>query len=275
MQHGESVTSRRGLLDAFFDLTTRADGQVTAWQHRGGVPHAVAATSGLVAALLHDQQTAGTLPAAHTEEEEAGDEHRPSTASGRFPVPAAVLAAVYSAMFAAFVTGYLDAQQTGAAKRSMHDLAAGLAMPREFVAVRHAIAHQGGTSGGGPSLRELRRVSRDGLRWIYDRYWCGILDERIDGELLAAAANVDGDDKSSAAARTDFLRRILTEYVAKREAELKRRFVYWERRSSLPSAAQEASAALLSATGSVDGQLSALAELLMTPEYMLREKAVA
>lgn len=52
----------------------------------------------------------------------------------------------------------------------MFDLAAGINMPANFVALRHAIVHEGYSG-----LRELRRAAHNAMRWLWYSYWRDVM----------------------------------------------------------------------------------------------------
>ena len=113
--------------------------QVSAWQKRGGVPHAIVATSALTDAGLNDNPKYASVQS---------------------------ISAVYSTAYSQFVTGLTDVEQTSKAKKSMFEVGRDIAMPPAFIELRHQITHEGQVS-----LVELRRSAKEAIDWLYEYYW--------------------------------------------------------------------------------------------------------
>jgi hypothetical protein len=150
---------------------------VTAYLFRNPTtPHALAATSNLTEASIHDAQ---------------GD--RASCISEN------AMKSIYAMAFVKFVNGFVDrdvarantvnfeaaetddtgnaessgdeeaeikAKVKGGGEGSMYAYASKIAMPEDFVDLRHSIVH-----GDIPSLDTLRNYNKRGLDWLWDKWW--------------------------------------------------------------------------------------------------------
>ncbi|KAI9683852.1 MAG: rRNA-processing protein las1 [Trizodia sp. TS-e1964] len=126
---------------------------IQSWRAHGPLPPPLEATAQLADAQLHDTPAASALS----------------------------IGAAYGSACARFVTALLDGAQRGRARQSMRSLAAKVGLPEEFVRVRHAVIHD-----AMPALEELRRVAREALAWIWERYWRRVGEGREVGEEVAA-----------------------------------------------------------------------------------------
>ncbi|KAH9830391.1 Pre-rRNA-processing protein las1 [Teratosphaeria destructans] len=81
--------------------------------------------------------------------------------------------AVYASAFTRFVTGFADIGRAKSGRlagpenqRSMLEVARGIGMPEEFVALRHEVTHE-----ELPSVGRLRKAVLAGLEWLWEVYW--------------------------------------------------------------------------------------------------------
>ena len=132
----------------FFASSARLTVQVAAWGKRGGVPHAVVATSALTNAILNDNPKYTSVQS---------------------------ISAVYSTAYSQFVTGLTDVEQTSKSKKSMFDIGREIGLPSSFIDLRHRITHEGQVS-----LVELRHSAREGLNWLYEYYWKQFMDNQTE-----------------------------------------------------------------------------------------------
>lgn len=142
--------------------------RVTAWTLKDpNLPHPILATAALTEAILHDE-----LP------------------DRRIWISDSAQASIYAMAFSRFVTGLVDrdvAKSSAVAVRaaaaeaaisdgrttpttrgdiSMYAHAAKIELPVSFVELRHRATH-----GKMPALGYLRRMTREGLEWLYEKWW--------------------------------------------------------------------------------------------------------
>ncbi|KAF2767637.1 Las1-domain-containing protein [Teratosphaeria nubilosa] len=87
--------------------------------------------------------------------------------------------AVYASAFTRFVTGFADIGRAKSGRlagpenqRSMLQVARGIGMPEEFVALRHEVTHE-----ELPSVGRLRKAVLAGLEWLWEVYWSRLAEE--------------------------------------------------------------------------------------------------
>jgi len=148
------------------DMRKNAIDRVALWSFKNSrLTHAVIATAGLTEAILHDELI-----------------DRPQFISD------SALQSIYAMAFCRFVNGLVDrdvvkastaalaiAVEAGADGRttpngrgevSMFAHASRIELPTTFVELRHQATH-----GKMPSLEYLRMMTRQGLDWLYERWW--------------------------------------------------------------------------------------------------------
>ncbi|KAI9830477.1 MAG: rRNA-processing protein las1 [Phylliscum demangeonii] len=162
---------------------------IRAWKFRGEVPHAVESTALLIDAAMTDD-----------------DALRCRAAISPWSVRAA-----YATAFARFVTGFVDASQTGRYKRSMYHVAQEIGLPTSFVELRHQIAHE-----EMPSVVVLRRAATRALEWLWEHFWRDIRDDDDPDGAMASGAGPDVEmDAVNERIRSEF-RELLRQYVKQR-----------------------------------------------------------
>lgn len=149
------------------DMRQTAVHRVTAWTFRDpDLPHPVLATAALTEAVLHD-----ALP------------------NRRDYISDSAQASIYAMAFCRFVTGLVDRDvaksstatlraaiveaasdgrttPTARGETSMFAHAAKIELPVSFVELRHRATH-----GKMPALGYLRRTTKEGLEWLYEKWW--------------------------------------------------------------------------------------------------------
>ncbi|KAI5968855.1 LAS1 [Candida margitis] len=121
--------------------------RVKALLTRSRLPHGIEATSILTSAHLRD------------------DDDDPDTDTN-------VIQLAYTMALIRFVNGLLDPFQQSNYAVPMQLLAKQLNLPTFFVELRHMGTHE-----NMPSLDILRIATKEALTWLYDNYWCHIVDE--------------------------------------------------------------------------------------------------
>lgn len=183
--------------------------RVRIWNFRSpaSVPHAVDATAALVEAIVHDEGAFGGASNVtildYRQSNVISDSHEESQAC---TISEGALKSIYAMAFLRFVKGFVDRDVSRAARRtglskmkatttdddddeeelmsdrettsvpvikaqgesSMYAHAALIGMPSQFVDLRHRCVH-----GVVPDLQELRRMSRQALEWLWERWWTG------------------------------------------------------------------------------------------------------
>ena len=130
------------------------------WQTRGDVPHSVLATSSLMQAVLHDEQSI-PFPA-----------DVPSA-----PIAANSIACTYAIALVHFVTGLTDTQQTKKDKLSMYRAAESAGLPPSFVDLRNDIVHVGKLP-----LLQMRDAAKEALQWLWENYWTEVVSREAEDD---------------------------------------------------------------------------------------------
>jgi Las1-like len=148
------------------DMRQRAIGRVELWSFKDpDLTHAIIATASLTEAILHDEIS-----------------NRESYISD------SALQSIYAMAFCRFVNGLVDRDVAKAAtaslaaitesntdeettpnvrnESSMYSHARKIELPISFVELRHQATH-----GRMPSLGYLRTMTRQGLEWLYEKWW--------------------------------------------------------------------------------------------------------
>ena len=147
------------------DMKQRAIDKVNLWLFKAGqLPPAIVATANLTEASLHDD---------------------PVRRSGG--ISDSAMQSIYAMAFARFVNGFVDRDvarlhtaemavdedegedgvvPAAKGESSMYAHAATIGMPQNFVDLRHQLAH-----GDIPNLSYLRKMTRQALTWLWERWW--------------------------------------------------------------------------------------------------------
>jgi hypothetical protein len=149
------------------DMRQRAIDKVNLWLFKfGSVPPAVSATAKLTEAILHDDRREEAM------------------------ISDSAMRSVYAMAFTRFVNGFVDRDvarnytaefarddvpsddaneaptSTGKGESSMYAHAMTIGMPSKFVDLRHQVTHA-----DIPNLIYLRRMTEEGLEWLWERWW--------------------------------------------------------------------------------------------------------
>jgi hypothetical protein len=148
------------------DMRQRAIDRINLWLFKfGSVPPAASATSKLTEAILHDDRREKAM------------------------ISDSAMQSIYAMAFARFVNGFVDRDvarsytaefvrddaendpndtptTTTKGESSMYAHATTIGMPSKFVDLRHQVTHA-----DIPSLTYLRRMTEEGLEWLWERWW--------------------------------------------------------------------------------------------------------
>lgn len=133
-------TVHAGVMSEWWEEREWALRRMAAWEHRGGMPHAAAATAYLLDALQRRQD--GSIR---------------SELQERLMLSMAIIRAV---------NGLVDASQRAARAQPISVLASRMGLPAWLVDVRHEATHN-----SLPTLSALRSAADAVLQWLFSHYW--------------------------------------------------------------------------------------------------------
>ena len=270
-------------------------GQVTVWEYRGSVPHAVASTAALTDALLtdafahaHTLDCAKAKSAGLTTDSIASPDQAPTTdaqPSPSRPPPSAgpaplvispppplistrTLRGAYCTAISHFVTGLADTQQTRLHKKTMLAAAREIGLPAAFIEVRHWIAHE-----GVPPLEVLRNNAEEALQWLWKGFWRDLgggaaeeESERSDDEEDRLFPGRRDEEREELRLRRR-LRAVLMGFLARVQAEAEAELRGAKGKKRLREL--DASAALAELCDSDVNRLQVLSDVLLTADFLL------